>query len=263
MAEVRKKLVVGNWKMNGTREGAERLLSHIREAADPAPCAVVVCPPFPLLTSCVTAATGGSVMIGGQDVSAERDGAYTGEVSAGMLRDAGCTHVLVGHSERRVRHREDDDTIARKTRRAIEAGLVPIVCVGETLGERNADATATVLRRQVGTVLDGLDASGRGALVIAYEPVWAIGTGASATPAMVQEAHAVIRRSLARACPGSEDDVCILYGGSVKPGTVEGLVAMPDVDGCLVGGASLDPGAFAAIISAVGAGAHQEAVAAS
>lgn len=249
--------------MNGSRESADRLLAHIVATARAPACVVAICPPFPMLSVCVDALKGSAIAVGAQDVSEQRRGAFTGEVSADMLREAGCDYVLVGHSERRVRHRENDDTIARKAQRAIEAGLTPIVCVGETLEERKAGAMSTVLVRQVGAVLKGLEEWQRPAIVIAYEPVWAIGTGATATPAMAQEAHGVIRRSVALACPGSAGTIKILYGGSVKPAAVAGLLAMPDIDGCLVGGASLDAHDFVEIIRAAAHGERVEAVPAS
>jgi triosephosphate isomerase len=256
---MRSKLIVGNWKMNGSRESTDRLLLHIAATARAPACVVVVCPPFPMLSSCADVLKGSAIAVGAQDVSDQRSGAYTGEVSADMLRETGCGFVLVGHSERRVRHRESDEVIARKAQRAVEAGITPIVCVGETLAERNAGATEPVLVRQVQAVMDGLEPWQRQAIAIAYEPVWAIGTGATATPSMVQEAHAVIRRTVAASCPDGAHCVKILYGGSVKPAAVAGLVAMPDIDGCLVGGASLDPHDFSDIVRAAGAGLFQGA----
>lgn len=210
---------------------------------------VIVSPPFTALAAVAEAAGDTPISVAAQDLYFERDGAFTGEVSAGMIHDTGATHVIVGHSERRRLFGDTDDWVNRKTRAAIAAELTPIVCVGETLAEREAGQTLAVLDRQIRAALDGLPADQIAALLIAYEPVWAIGTGKNATPAEADEAHRHIRARVRQWFGGPAADACrILYGGSVKPDNIRDLIGLPDVDGALIGGASLEIGSFKEII---------------
>jgi triosephosphate isomerase len=212
---------------------------------------IVVAPPFVALAAGVAATRGTRVGIAGQDLHWEREGAFTGEVSAGMLEEAGARYVIIGHSERRTKFDETDGQVNKKVQAAIAGGLTPIVCVGETLDQREHEQTLSVLDRQLKLGLAGLSADGVAALAVAYEPVWAIGTGRNATAAQAQEAHAHIRGRLREWFGAEAGDACrILYGGSVKPGNTKELVSQADVDGALVGGASLDPRAFAEIVAA-------------
>ena len=207
----------------------------------------VVCPPFTALAAVARAAAGTPIGLGAQNLHWEKEGAFTGEVSAPMLADLGCAYVIVGHSERRQHFGETDEIVQRKARAAVTAGVHPIVCVGEALREREAGTTFDVLEAQVKGSLHGL--SGDSGIVVAYEPVWAIGTGRTATPAQAQEVHAFIRKLLeGLLSPAAAAATRILYGGSVKPDNVRELMAQPDVDGALVGGASLDPNSFGKII---------------
>jgi triosephosphate isomerase len=247
---VRTSLVLGNWKMNGSVAMAEALLSAVRDgAAGFGEVATGVCPPYPYLGLAAARLAGSSVGWGAQDVSAFDDGAYTGEVSARMLADLGCTWTLVGHSERRTRFGDSDDEVAAKTVRAIAAGLVPVVCVGETQAEREAQRTEAVLARQVDAVAPALAGAGE-RCVLAYEPVWAIGTGLTATPQQAQAAHAFVRGRLAAGGVAAAPRLRILYGGSMKPSNAAELLAQPDVDGGLIGGASLVAAEFIAIVRA-------------
>ncbi len=211
---------------------------------------IVVCPPFLCIPAALEIARGSQVAVGAQDMFWEKEGAYTGEVSAPMLLAAGCSHVIIGHSERRQYFGETDDTVNRKLTAALAAGLVPIVCVGEVLQEREAGLTEDVLRRQGSRALRGIAGEQASSLVIAYEPVWAIGTGKTATPQIASEAHRVIRHQAAKAL-GQQvaDNMRILYGGSVKPENAGALMAEAEIDGALVGGASLDPKSFSAIVN--------------
>ena len=213
-------------------------------------CDIVIAPPFTAIATAVTAAEGSAIAISAQNLHWEREGAFTGEVSARMIVEAGCRYVIVGHSERRQYFGETDETVHRKTQAALLAGLTPIVCVGETLPEREAGSTNDVLRRQFAGGFAALTDADFSRILIAYEPVWAIGTGRTATPEIAEDAHRFIRE-LADARFGSScaNAVRILYGGSVKPDNVKGLMAQPDLDGALVGGASLDPKSFAAIVN--------------
>jgi len=242
MTSRRKPLVLGNWKMHGSIDMAERLLAALAEGA--AACSGIglgVCPPYPYLGLAAARLGRGPIGWGAQDLSAHLHGAYTGEVSGGMLKDLGCTWVLVGHSERRSLHGESDALVAIKADRALEAEITPVVCVGESLAERQSNATESAIAQQVDAVLPVLaraEAAGR-AVVIAYEPVWAIGTGLTATPEQAQQVHAFIRGRLSANGFRGAPRVPILYGGSVKPGNAVELFAQPDVDGGLIGGASL------------------------
>lgn len=241
---MRGKLVVGNWKMNGGLAANARLLDRLVAGWQPDSAhALAVCVPLPYLGQAQAALSGSAVAWGAQDVSAHAAGAYTGEVAAGMLVEFGCRYALAGHSERRQWHGETDAVVAAKARAALAAGITPIVCIGETLAEREAGATDPVVLRQLAAVTDALDAD-TARIVLAYEPVWAIGTGKTASPAQAQEVHAVLRKALGKARAA---DVQILYGGSVKAANAGALFAMTDIDGGLVGGASLDADEFLAI----------------
>ena len=257
---MRRPLVAGNWKMNGTRDGAVRLAVDLVQGLDATVTApakalgnveVVLCPPFVHLADVVRVLKDSGAYLGAQDVCAENNGAFTGEVSALMLKDFDCRYVIVGHSERRSLYGEDDMLVARKFMAAQRAGLTPIVCVGETLAEREAGQTHTVVTRQLKAALDAAGVAAFGQAVIAYEPVWAIGTGRTATSEQAQEIHALIRGILAAQDAKIAADVRILYGGSVKAANAAELFHMPDIDGGLVGGASLDAREFLAICAAV------------
>ena len=248
-AALRRKLVVGNWKMNGSRVANAALLEALK-AGLPATCDAAVCVPAPYLVEVASALAGSTLAWGSQDCSAHDAGAYTGEVSASMLAEFGCTHVIVGHSERRAMHGESDALVAAKAERALGSGLVPIVCVGETLAEREAGHTRMVVARQLTAVTEALGERVAN-VVLAYEPVWAIGTGKTATPAEAQAVHAQLRAQLDAAVAGGAA-VLILYGGSVKADNAAQLFAEPDIDGGLIGGASLKAADFIAICRAAG-----------
>ena len=244
---MRKKIAAGNWKMNGLTEDLGEL--RALAATHPSPsCEVIICPPAPLLVP--AAAEGGSVQIGGQDCHSAVSGAHTGDISAQMLQDAGATSVIVGHSERRQDHGESNDIVCAKAQAAIAAGLVAIICIGESLDERKAGQTLDVLNAQLaGSVPAGVTGAD---VVIAYEPIWAIGTGEVATPDQIAQAHGAIRATLAgRFGQETADGISLLYGGSVKPGNAAEIFAVSDVDGALVGGASLKAEDFSAIVSAL------------
>jgi triosephosphate isomerase len=247
---MRRKLVVGNWKMNGSRAANAVLLSGISAGLNGAAAACAVCAPAPYLAQCQEALSGTPVGWGAQDVSAHAAGAYTGEVSAAMLADFACRYVIVGHSERRAYHGETSELVAQKTVAALEAGLTPIVCVGETLAEREAGQTVPVVASQLAAVLSLLDGAAVARIVLAYEPVWAIGTGRTATPEMAQEVHAQLRSQLQQKDGAAAGTVQILYGGSMKPDNAKELMAQPDIDGGLIGGAALKAADFLAIIHA-------------
>jgi triosephosphate isomerase len=244
---MRKKLIVGNWKMHGNRVANAELLSGLL-AARPYGADVGVCVPFPFLFDTAAALADSGIRWGAQDVSAHAQGAYTGEVSAGMLAECGCRYALVGHSERRAYHQESDALVAEKAAAALAHGLTPIVCVGETLEERDAGQTEAVVKRQLSVVIHQL-AHCASEIVVAYEPVWAIGTGRTASPDQAQAVHAVLRAQL-QAATGRADRMTILYGGSVKPDNAAALFGMPDIDGGLIGGASLKAADFVAICRA-------------
>jgi triosephosphate isomerase len=235
---MRKKVVAGNWKMNGGLASNGALLNELM-GVDLAGASVVVFPPFPYLSQCSTQLAGSAIGLGAQDVSEFEGGAYTGEVSGRMLAEFGCRFVLVGHSERRTLHAETSEQVARKASSAHRAGLIPVVCVGETLAEREVGLTDTVIGAQVDTFISLAGAAVLGVAVLAYEPVWAIGTGRTATPEQAQEVHAFIRARVAAVDASRAATLQILYGGSVKGANAATLFAMPDVDGGLVGGASL------------------------
>ena len=213
---------------------------------------IAIAPPFTALAAAVNAAAGSAISIAAQNMHWERDGAYTGEVSAAMVRETGARYAIVGHSERRTLFGDTNDTVNKRMHAALSAGLVPIVCIGETLAERDRNETMAVLDRQIKESLDGITGEQLSAMVLAYEPVWAIGTGRNATPAQAGEAHFHIRQRLKQWFGLDASERCrVLYGGSVKPDNIAKLIAEPDVDGALVGGASLDPKSFSAIVRAV------------
>lgn len=248
---MRKPLVAGNWKMNGSRDSAADLLKSLVQGLEEGSSAeVLVCPPFVYLADAQRALRGSDVTLGAQSLCAEEAGAFTGEISATMLQDFDCRYVIVGHSERRALYGEDDALVARKFMAALKSGLVPVLCVGETLDEREQNVTSDVIRRQMSTVLDAAGVDAFANAVIAYEPVWAIGTGKTATPEQAQAVHAEIRDILRAENATIADSIRILYGGSVKASNAAELFAMPDIDGGLVGGASLDSEQFLAIIRA-------------
>ena len=245
----RKKLIAGNWKMYKTVSEAVALVEEIKKGAAGAPSDMLVAPPFTALSAVVAAAKGSPVAVAAQNMHFEKEGAFTGEVSPGMLVDLGVTHVVLGHSERRQFFAETDEGVAKKTKVALDNGLVPVSCVGETLTEREAGRTMEVVGRQVDAILKAVSADEAKKVVIAYEPVWAIGTGKVATPEQAQEVHAFIRTRIAAVHGQAVADVVrILYGGSVKPDNVKGLMALPDVDGALVGGASLKGDSFLKLV---------------
>lgn len=248
---MRSKLVAGNWKMHGSLAENDALLAALKSGlAAGAGCECAVCVPFPFLGQVQGLLQGSAIAWGAQDVSEHAKGAYTGEVSAGMLKEFGCRYVIVGHSERRALHGEVDRQVARKMRAAQGAGLIPILCVGETLEQREQGITDTVVAEQLEAVMDELGVSALSAAAVAYEPVWAIGTGKTATPDQAQAVHATIRARIASRDAGLAAKVKILYGGSVKAANAAELFAMPDIDGGLVGGASLDAKEFLGICQA-------------
>ncbi len=236
--------------MHGDRAFIEAFVHALRSADLPADVEVLLFPPATYLNELKTLLEGTAVGVGAQNLHPEPKGAFTGEVAAEMISDLGVAWTLVGHSERRQMFGESDDLVARKYQAALRAGLRPILCVGETLAEREAGNARSVVERQLGTVIGAVDQPGILASVVAYEPVWAIGTGRTATPAQAQEMHATIRAQLADVSPATADRVPILYGGSVKPDNAAELFAQSDIDGGLVGGASLEAVSFAAIVAA-------------
>ncbi len=246
-----RKLIVGNWKMNGVRQSANDIVLALKQRiandnnlrAD-----LAICPPFTLLESVGRRLGGSDVALGAQDCVVVPEGAYTGDVSPIMLKDAGCAYVIVGHSERRQYHQESNALIKQKATAAIKAGLTPIICVGETLIERQSEQTLAVIEKQINACLP--DSATSQNCVIAYEPVWAIGTGLNATEAQISDVHAFIRRTLIQLNP-SLNKVKVLYGGSVKPSNAKAILSLGSVDGALVGGASLNPSDFFAIAQAV------------
>lgn len=247
---MRRKLVAGNWKMNGSLAANAALVAGIKEGLPVEVCDVAVCVPTPYLAQVQGAVAGSAVALGAQDMSAHASGAFTGEVSAAMLQDFGVQYVILGHSERRAYHGESDAAVAAKTVAALKAGLVPVVCVGETLEQREAGQTNEIVGGQLDAVLTALAVEDAARIVVAYEPVWAIGTGKTATPEMAQEVHAMLRARLGAKSAEAAAKVRILYGGSMKPDNAEQLLAMADIDGGLIGGAALKAADFLAIIKA-------------
>jgi triosephosphate isomerase (TIM) len=250
---MRQPLVAGNWKMYGLRAENATLVRGLIEQLRPEMSAeVLICPPFPYLLETARLLKDSDIALGGQSVCAEAVGAFTGEVSAAMLKDVGCRYVLVGHSERRQIYGESDALVARKFVAAQSTRLVPVLCVGETLEEREGNQTLAVVSRQIDAVLAVAGVGALGAAAIAYEPVWAIGTGRTASPEQAQEVHAMIRAKVAALDATIGGSVRVLYGGSVKASNARELFAMPDIDGGLVGGASLKADEFAQICAAAG-----------
>jgi triosephosphate isomerase len=242
---MRQTLVAGNWKMNGSLEANQKLLDGIKAGvAAGVGSKVVVCPPAIYIPQAASSLGGSKVSWGGQNLSQEKSGAFTGEISADMLLDHHCEYVIVGHSERRALYGESDALVAEKYSAAQAAGLIPILCVGELLEERESGDTESVVARQLDAVIDKVGIAGIGAGIIAYEPVWAIGTGKTASPQQAQDVHAFIRQRVAASDAGVAEKVQILYGGSVKPDNAAELFAMADIDGGLIGGASLDADGF-------------------
>lgn len=250
---MRRPLVAGNWKMNTISAEALELAREVAAGAATAAANadLLVCPPAPWLVPVRDTLGGSNVLLGAQDACYEKSGAFTGEISVAMLADAGCSHVILGHSERRHIMGETNETVCRKVKAVLEGGLVPILCVGEQLEEREAGQTETVLDGQMAGSLAGLTAEDLSSLVIAYEPVWAIGTGKTASPEQAQAVHAHLRKWLAgQYTQELADQLRILYGGSVKPDNAAELLGQPDIDGALVGGASLKADSFLAIAAA-------------
>jgi len=248
---MRQPLIAGNWKMNGSKAETVELLNGIKaEIGHVQASEVAVCPPYPYLYLAQQMLEGSAIGYGAQDCSREAGGAFTGQVSAAMLKDFGCTYVIVGHSERRLFNGETDAVIARKYEQAVANALVPILCVGETLEEREAGKTEEVVARHIDAVIEhgGIDALRHG--VVAYEPVWAIGTGVTATPEQAQEVHAFLRARVGKHDADVAAQLRILYGGSMKPANAEELIRQPDIDGGLIGGASLKASDFLAICKA-------------
>ena len=246
---MRRKLVAGNWKMHGSHTANAELLAGVT-GAGPYACDVAVCVPYPYLSETAVSLARSQIRWGAQDCSKHEQGAFTGEVSVAMLVEFGCRYVIVGHSERRHFHAESDQLVADKAKAALARGVTPIVCVGESLQQREAGQTDAVVKRQLSAVIHTLGHCA-GEMVVAYEPVWAIGTGRTASPEQAQAVHALLRNQLRAATP-SADGMKILYGGSVKPDNAATLFAQADIDGGLIGGASLKAGDFAAICRAAG-----------
>jgi len=244
-----KKLIAGNWKMNGSLTANDALVRELlRGLEGDAGCIVAVCVPAPYLSQVQMLRAGSALELGAQDISEHAEGAYTGEVSGAMLKEFGVRYVIVGHSERRQYHGETDAVVADKTKAALAAGITPIVCVGETLAQRDAGRTVDIVKRQMAAVIH-TNGHCISEIVVAYEPVWAIGTGRTATPGEAQQVHAVLRAQLKAATPNA-DRVHILYGGSMNAGNAAALLAQPDIDGGLVGGASLKATDFLQIVRA-------------
>jgi triosephosphate isomerase len=251
---MRQPLVAGNWKMNGDNASTESLVNGIISGRDDVTNAeVLICPPYiliPRAASVLERRGAANIAIGAQDLDINANGAYTGQISAAMLKDAGCSYVIIGHSERRSIYGETDADVAEKFKVAQAGGLIPVVCVGETLAEREANETESVVARQLDAVIDAAGVEALADSVIAYEPVWAIGTGMTATPEQAQDVHAFIRNRIAGLNADVAAGVRILYGGSMKPDNAESLIGMADIDGGLIGGASLDAESFLGICKA-------------
>lgn len=247
---MRKKLVAGNWKMHGSLQANSALLDRVLGGLSGFGCDVVVCVPYPYLPSVAARLAGTRVGVGAQNVSEHASGAYTGEVSAGMLAEFGCASVIVGHSERRALYGESDAVVAAKCKAVLAAGMQPMLCVGETLAEREAGETLSVVVRQLQAVLGCVGVESFSRVVVAYEPVWAIGTGLTASPVQAEAVHAAIRTQIAVLDPVVAEGLRILYGGSVKPQNAPELFAQPNIDGGLIGGAALVADDFLAICRA-------------
>jgi triosephosphate isomerase len=249
---MRRTLVAGNWKMNGSLDCNAKLLGAIKAgAAVELACELLICAPFPYLSQCKSELSGSTISWGAQDVSEHEAGAYTGDVAASMVREFDCSYVIVGHSERRTYQGESNVTVAKKALQALRIGITPIICVGESLAERQASRTEEVVGQQLDEVLQALGVADVARIVVAYEPLWAIGTGVTATPQMAQVVHAMLRMKIAAKNAEAAQQVRIIYGGSMKPDNAAQLLAMPDIDGGLIGGASLKAEDFLAIARAV------------
>jgi triosephosphate isomerase (TIM) len=246
----RRSLIAGNWKMHKTGDEAVQTVQRLKTlVADAGDVEVMVAPPFTALTQVAATLAGSAIALGAQNMHWEAKGAFTGEIAPAMLVSAGCRYVIIGHSERRQFFGETDATVNRKIRAALAAGLSPVFCIGESEAQRDAGQTFSVLDKQVKNGLEGLFSKDLQSLVVAYEPIWAIGTGKTATNDQAQEVHAHLRRLMAEILDNTlAQTMRILYGGSVNPGNVKGLMAMPDLDGALVGGASLDPETFSQLV---------------
>jgi triosephosphate isomerase (TIM) len=245
----KKKLIAGNWKMNGSLAANELLVKALLQGVGTPACEVAVCVPAPYLAQVQALLAGSPIALGAQDLSAHPQGAFTGEQSAAMLKDFGVRYAIVGHSERRQYHGETDEGVAAKAAAALANGITPIVCVGETLAQREAGHTEEVVKRQLAAVIH-VNGHCISEIVVAYEPVWAIGTGKTATPEQAQSVHALLRAQLHHAANEHAAGIRILYGGSMNAANAAELLAQPDIDGGLIGGASLDAAAFAAIVGA-------------
>ncbi|MBQ9461830.1 MAG: triose-phosphate isomerase [Clostridia bacterium] len=253
--ELRQAIIAGNWKMNKTRPEARTLIEELKPIAAEATCGVVICVPFTNLETAVELTKGTNIKVGAENVHFEEKGAFTGEISAAMLTEIGVEYVIIGHSERRQYFGETDETVNKRTKAALKAGLKPIVCVGELLWERECNITEEVIARQIKLDLYDVSAEDVKKVVIAYEPVWAIGTGKTATSAQAQEVCSFIRATLAKLYSQEvADAVTIQYGGSMNPGNAAELVAQPDVDGGLIGGASLKAADFGVLLKAASEG---------
>lgn len=253
--ELRQAIIAGNWKMNKTRPEARALIEELKPIAAEATCGVVICVPFTNLETAVELTKGTNIKVGAENVHFEEKGAFTGEISAAMLTEIGVEYVIIGHSERRQYFGETDETVNKRTKAALKAGLKPIVCVGELLWERECNITEEVIARQIKLDLYDVSAEDVKKVVIAYEPVWAIGTGKTATSAQAQEVCSFIRATLAKLYSQEvADAVTIQYGGSMNPGNAAELVAQPDVDGGLIGGASLKAADFGVLLKAASEG---------
>ncbi|WP_294613777.1 triose-phosphate isomerase [uncultured Gilliamella sp.] len=254
---MRKPLVMGNWKLNGSIDMAKNLVAELRnELSTEAACDIAIAPPVVYLDFVKHQLGGSNILLGAQDVGINLSGAYTGEVSVNMLKELGVTHIIIGHSERRTYHKESDEFIAKKFNVIKEAGLVPVLCIGESEAENEAGQTQTVCARQIDAVINAFGVQAFNNAVIAYEPIWAIGTGKSATPAQAQAVHKFIRDHIAKQDKKVAEQVIIQYGGSVNDKNAAELFTQPDIDGALVGGASLKADAFAVIVKAAAKAKH-------
>ncbi len=248
---MRRSLVVGNWKMNGTLASGKALVQEIVSGLDNTNADIAVCPPFIYLSEIDKLLQGSHLKFGAQNIADQESGAYTGEVSASMLKEINCTYALVGHSERRSYYGDTNETVAARFNQALSQDVCPILCVGETLEQREQDKTFQVIDEQLNAVIDLVGIESFAKAVIAYEPVWAIGTGKTASDEQAQEVHQYIRQQIAKRDQSIADNMQILYGGSVKPDNAKALFAMADIDGGLIGGASLDAESFLGIYNSI------------
>ena len=250
MGNVRKPIIAGNWKMNNTKAQAESLIKELIPLVKNADCDVVICVPYTVIGTAASLTSGTNIKVGAENIAWADKGAFTGEISADMLKEVGAEYVIIGHSERRQYFGETDESVNKRTVQALKAGFKPIVCVGETLSEREGGKTEEVCKRQTEGALSGISAADAEKIVIAYEPVWAIGTGKTATSTQAQETIAYIRSVVGKLYgKATADKVRIQYGGSMNPGNVRELMAMPDIDGGLIGGASLKAPDFSAVVN--------------